>query len=377
MSDPTGLRDNHSRGSAGDFLKATIEQGSELSFVSAYFTVHAYAALKEPLEAADHLRFLFGEPSSVTSLEKDKKQARHFVLGNERQELTLGNQLTQKQVARECAAWIRNKVEIRSITRSGFLHGKLYHIRKNGSDQAILGSSNFTVPGLGLKSSGNNVELNLIVDSKRDVADLRSWFDEIWEDESITSDVRDKVLAELDRLHSDHAPEFIYYLTLFHLFRDYIDGAQDLDDALTAKRFIDHDEAMPTKDYLKLSEALRAARNKIHAGLNVELYEKIVRFTPEAHRRFLIGSSDDDIEAESSLSDADKGRLKGSRKNLRKMVSVDHVEKLRKIKIIDDVLACTERVLNPAAHSGTPPLYEKEVRDALALVRHLENALSP
>lgn len=189
-------------------------------------------ALKDPLEAADHLRFLFGEPSSVTSLEKDKKQARHFVLGNDRQGLTLGNQLTQKQAARECAAWIHAKVEIRSVTRSGFLHGKLHHIRKEGNDQALLGSSNFTVPSLGLKSSGNNVELNLIVDSKRDVTDLRSSFDELWNDRTITSDVRDEVLAELDRLHPDHSPEFIYYLTLFHLFRDYIDGAKDLDEAL-------------------------------------------------------------------------------------------------------------------------------------------------
>ena len=144
----------------------------------------------------------------------------------------------------------------------------------------------------------------------------------------------------------------------------------------TAKRFIDHDEALPTKDYLKLSEALRAARSKIHSSLNVELYEKIVRFTPEAHRRFLIASCDSDIEAESALSEAERGRLKGSRKNLRKMVSADHVEKLRKIKLIDDILACTERVLNPAAHSGTPPLYQKEVQDALDLVRQLETALS-
>lgn len=124
----SGLRDNHSRGSAGGFLQGAIQPGSELSFVSAYFTVHAYAALKDSLESADHLRFLFGEPSSVTSLEKDKKEGRRFILGNERQELTLGNQLTQKQVARECAAWIRSKVAIRSVTRSGFLHGKLYHI---------------------------------------------------------------------------------------------------------------------------------------------------------------------------------------------------------------------------------------------------------
>ncbi len=259
----SGLRDNHSRGSAGDFLKEHISAGSELSFVSAYFTVHAYAALKEPLEAADHLRFLFGDPSSVTNLEKEKKQARHFVLGNERQELTLGNQLTQKQVARDCAAWIRDKVEIRSVSRSAFLHGKLYHIRNGGVDNAILGSSNFTVPGLGLKSFGNNVELNLIVDSRRDLTDLRSWFDELWNDQSITSDVREKVLAELDRLHSDHAPEFIYYLTLFHLFRDYIDGAKDLDDALTRTALPDTEIWQTLYSFQK--DGAKAAINKILA----------------------------------------------------------------------------------------------------------------
>jgi SNF2 family DNA or RNA helicase len=259
----TGLRDNHSRGSAGGFLRENIEAGSELSFVSAYFTVHAYAALKEPLEAADHLRFLFGDPASVTSLEKERKQGRRFVLGSNEQELTLGNQLTQKQVARECAAWIRDKVEIRSVTRTGFLHGKLYHIRKDGLDQAILGSSNFTVPGLGLKPSGNNVELNLIVDSKRDVTDLRSWFDELWADESITSDVRDKVLAELDRLHSDQSPDFIYYLTLFHLFRDYIDGAKDLDDALTRTALPDTGIWQTLYSFQK--DGAKAAINKILA----------------------------------------------------------------------------------------------------------------
>jgi len=56
---------------------------------------------------------------------------------------------------------------------------------------------------------------------------------------------------------------------------------------------------------------------------------------------------------------------------------VQQVERLPQIKLIDDILACTERVLNPAAHSGTPPLYEKEVADALALIQQLETALVP
>jgi hypothetical protein len=258
-----GLRDNHGRGSAGEFLKHNIEPESELSFVSAYFTVHAYAALKDSLESADHLRFLFGDPASVTNLEKDKKEGRRFTLGNENQQLSLGNQLTQKQAARDCAAWIRDMVEIRSVTRSAFLHGKLYHIRKGNEDLALLGSSNFTVPGLGLKPTGNNLELNLIVDSKRDVADLRSWFDEIWNDPTKSSDVKDKVLAELDRLHADVAPEFIYYLTLFHLFRHYIDGAKDLDDALTRTALPDTSIWQTLYSFQK--DGAKAAINKILA----------------------------------------------------------------------------------------------------------------
>lgn len=105
------------------------------------------------------------------------------------------------------------------------------HIRTD-SDLSFV-SAYFTVPGLGLKPSGNNVELNIAVDSRRDVEDLKAWFDELWTDTSVTTDVREEVLAELDRLYSDNSPEFIYYLTLFHLFRHYIDRNDDVGDTLT------------------------------------------------------------------------------------------------------------------------------------------------
>jgi hypothetical protein len=42
----SGIRDNHHRGSIGDFLKEKMLQGTDLSFVSAYFTIYAYAALE-------------------------------------------------------------------------------------------------------------------------------------------------------------------------------------------------------------------------------------------------------------------------------------------------------------------------------------------
>jgi hypothetical protein len=46
----SGIWDNHHRGSIGNFIKERILQSSDLSFVSAYFTIYAYAALKDQLD---------------------------------------------------------------------------------------------------------------------------------------------------------------------------------------------------------------------------------------------------------------------------------------------------------------------------------------
>ena len=51
----SGILDNHRRGRVGDFLREKICAGSELSFVSAYFTIYAYEALREELSRAGHL----------------------------------------------------------------------------------------------------------------------------------------------------------------------------------------------------------------------------------------------------------------------------------------------------------------------------------
>lgn len=40
---PSGIRDNHSRGSVGDFLRQELKAGADLDLVTAYFTIFAYA----------------------------------------------------------------------------------------------------------------------------------------------------------------------------------------------------------------------------------------------------------------------------------------------------------------------------------------------
>lgn len=216
----SGIRDNYQRGSVGDFLREKIQNGSKLSIVSAYFTIYAFEALKEKLQAIDHLRFLFGEPRFLRSLDPDKTDTKAFAIDADG--LALQNTLQQKRVARECAEWIAAKVDIRSVKRANFLHGKMYHIDNHGLDEAILGSSNFTVRGLGLSATGSNIELNLEVDSNRDRRDLKAWFDELWDDTQLVGDVKGDVLHYLEQLYQNHAPQFIYFKTLFHIFEQYL-----------------------------------------------------------------------------------------------------------------------------------------------------------
>src|SRR5216683_7002618 len=201
----SGIKDNRQRGLVADFLKAKIHSGSRLSVVSAYFTIYAYDALREHLDQIDHLDFLFGEPRFITSLDPDKTEKKAFILDGSG--LQLANRLEQKRVARDCAAWIQKKVDIRSIRHAQLLHGKMYHIANAGVEEAILGSSNFTVRGLGLGTGSNNIELNLEVDSNRDRRDLKVWFHELWSDPALVEDVKAEVLLYLDQLYQNHAPE--------------------------------------------------------------------------------------------------------------------------------------------------------------------------
>ena len=223
-----GIRDNHSRGKVAKFLADKITSSSRLSVVSAYFTIYAYEALSKELDQIDHLSFLFGEPRFIASLDPEKTDKKSFQIEDDG--LELANRLQQREVARRCAEWIRNKVDIRSVRQANLLHGKLYHIDDGKREHALLGSSNFTRRGLGL-SATSNIELNLIVDSDRDRADLKQWFEDVWNDNSLVTDVKEEVLRYLEQLYANHAPEFIYFKTLYHVFERFLSG-QKADAAL-------------------------------------------------------------------------------------------------------------------------------------------------
>ncbi len=227
--------DNFKGNKVGDFLKEQIKPEAQLSIVSAYFTIYAYEKMKTELESIKKLRFLFGEPTFIQKIDPNKVNTRDFKIEDDSLSIPTESQLTQKAIARDCAAWLKEKVEIKSMVKPNFLHGKMYIVDNEGkkNDAAIVGSSNFTVNGLGLGGSPN-IELNVKIDSQAQFLELSDWFDELWNNtDGMVEDVKQDVLKYIEQLYQDNDSEFVYFKTLYHVFYDYLteqDSVNDLDD---------------------------------------------------------------------------------------------------------------------------------------------------
>ena len=105
-----------------DDLKSRLSTQSRISIAAASFSIYAFEAMKAELEKVEEVRFIFTSPTFVA--DKTKKEKREFYipkLNRERNlygtefEIKLRNQLSQKAIAKECAAWIRKKVKFRAL----------------------------------------------------------------------------------------------------------------------------------------------------------------------------------------------------------------------------------------------------------------------
>lgn len=206
--------DNKKNGKVGDVLKQNISNNSKLSIISGYFTIYAFAELKKELSKIKELRLLFTAPIFKN----------HYInnfLSGESEEIKFKNQLQQVKIARECATWIKEKVKTQEVKNQGTIPFNLYHIDNNGENTAIQGSSNFSSVGLGYTNS-NTFAMNTLVKDSETTKGFLSTFDEIWNNKSIVQDIKKEILESIEEISSDKSPQFLYFMTLYNIFKEFI-----------------------------------------------------------------------------------------------------------------------------------------------------------
>lgn len=222
---PPKIIDNKKNGKVVTELRENIFKGSMLSVISAYFTIYVYDELKKELSKIEKLRFLFTEPSFV---KVDNEVQREFyiqhneknIAGNEF-EMKLRNEMRQSAIAKECAEWLRNKAEIKSLKKENPAQPRLIHIDNSNDSVCINGSVDFTTDGLGITPS-NRIDSNTCMYGNEFTYVYLQMFDELWNNSAAVEDVKERVLEHMQILYKENTPEFIYFITLYNVFREYL-----------------------------------------------------------------------------------------------------------------------------------------------------------
>ncbi len=210
-----------------DDLSSEIKQGSKVSIAAACFSIYAFQELKKQLSQIDELRFIFTSPTFVT--EKADKERREFYiprLNRERSlygtefEIKLRNELTQKAIARECAEWIKRKVTFKSNVSDKSIQGQIVV-----DDVGYTPINNFTTVELGCEK-GNVISTTIVKDESL-ARTLLADFNEIWNDSKVLQAVTDEVIDSITAAYSENAPDFIYFITLYNIFNEFLEDASE------------------------------------------------------------------------------------------------------------------------------------------------------
>lgn len=225
--------DNRNSGIVGDVLKDEIQEGAKLSILAAHLSIYAYKELRDELSKVDSVRFLFTEPT-FTENKESKEQKREFLLkkkyretslsGNE-YEIALKNELNQSAIAKEFAGWIKDKVEIKSVKDTKDrpqIMFKGISIQNESDESVIQGSLDFDASGLGYAPSPAYV-MNQFAKDKMATQQFVGWFNQFWDNDEFVEDIKSEVLESVQTMYKENTPEFIYFVTLYNIFKEYLD----------------------------------------------------------------------------------------------------------------------------------------------------------
>jgi superfamily II DNA or RNA helicase/HKD family nuclease len=194
------------------YLHDWTEIAHSFDIATGYFEIGALLTLDGQWQKLDHVRILMGDEVS-----KRTKKALLSGLQEIKKKLDISIETEKEKndflegVPAIVDALRKSQIECRAYTKQKF-HAKAYitHARQAvvGSS-ALVGSSNFTVPGI-----GDNVELN--VQLRREVEVLQEWYERHWE---LADDITPEILKVVERHTALYSPFDVYARSLHEFFR--------------------------------------------------------------------------------------------------------------------------------------------------------------
>lgn len=215
-------------------LKDEVKNGSKIAVASAYFSIYAFEELKRELTKAKEFRFLYTQPTFYDHEQDKNYQYKLKVIkenyptfdGNDF-ELPLRNKMNSKSVAKEVSKWIRENAQFKTILGENSFPKQMIVKNEKGRDVQIQSEIQFTADGLGITQSNRLASFPVIFDGGPLTDQLINEFNRIWNDEAKVKDVTQEVLQQLQMISQENSPEWLYFVTLYHIFSENLEGLSE------------------------------------------------------------------------------------------------------------------------------------------------------
>lgn len=215
-----------------DDMEKTIKRNSKVSVAAACFSMYAYSELKKRLESIDEFRFIFTSPTFIK--EKAEKQKREFYIprlsresslyGTEF-EIKLRNEMTQKAIAKECADWIKRKATFKSNV-TGENMGGFMTVNAPAEKVAYMPMNGFTTVDIGCERGNNSYNMVNRMEAPFSTQYMQL-FESLWNDKDKMQDVTDVIISNISTAYNENSPEFIYFMTLYNVFSEFLDDISE------------------------------------------------------------------------------------------------------------------------------------------------------
>lgn len=204
--------DNQGEVTLRDAIAQLAETTRQLDVATGFFELGSLLSLEGKWQRMGSIRIVLGDPAS-------RKTRRELVEAFQRGNEESLEQCKERDDTLSGIEAIRNgldtgAISVRAYTRERF-HAKcyLFHTEPpNPVDFAVVGSSNFTRPGL-----VKNVELNLLTTDQVHIERLSEWFAKMWEDADERL-LNEEALEIIERHTRQYTPFEVYAKALFEYF---------------------------------------------------------------------------------------------------------------------------------------------------------------
>lgn len=195
-----------------DYLHDWADLAHTFDVATGYFEIGALLALDGQWQKLDHLRILMGD-------EVSKRTKKALLKGVDLLKGRLDDSIEREKETNDFLCGVpgiveairARRIECRVYSKDKF-HAKAFITHGKHAvvgSVALVGSSNFTYPGL-----TENVELNVQI--QREVAELQEWYERHW---SQAEDITEEVLKVIERHTREYTPFDVYAKALQEYFR--------------------------------------------------------------------------------------------------------------------------------------------------------------